>query len=152
MKSVLLLPHRFRLWGWILIVPSTLLLIAVLMYEYSVPFLKLSQPVHAANLLDFNNYDLSDEFTVLLVFASLFMIAFSKEKVEDEYIRAIRLKALQISVYVNYLVLVIGIVSFYGLNFLYVLYGNLFTILIIFILVYQYYVSIKPRLSKSVSA
>jgi len=148
MLKQLLLPNYFRKAGVLLLLPALCLLVAVFMYEFSIPFLVYGQAEVSTSVFDMKNNDLSDELAILLSFFSLFCIAFSKEKVEDEYLQGVRLRALQISVYINYLVLAVATVAIYGLSYLYVLYGNLFTILIIFIVVYYYRVHIKGRLSK----
>lgn len=147
MKS-LLIPHGFRKIGLILLPFAVLLLVAVFMNEYSIPFLNYDTPTIKSNPVDIRNHDLTDELAILLCFTSLFMIAFSKERQEDEYLLKVRLRALQISVYVNYLVLAVSTIAIYGLSYLYVLYGNLFTILIIFIAVYYYEVHFKNRFVK----
>lgn len=147
MKS-LLISHNFRKVGFVLLPFAIALLIAVFINDYSIPFLKYQAPIMALKPVDIRNYDLSDEVAILISFVSLFMIAFSKEKQEDEYLLKVRLRALQISVYINYLVLAVSVLAVYGLGFLYVLYGNLFTILIIFIAVYYYEVHFKARMGK----
>lgn len=146
MKPFFLLPHKFRIVGGALLLPAFVLLYASLAKDFSIPWLRI-MPSNQSETLNLNNYDMTDEAALSLCFLSLFMIAFSKEKKEDEYVQEVRLKALQVSVYVNYLVLLISTFCFYGLSYLYVLYGNLFTILLIFIMVYYYQLHLKPRLS-----
>jgi len=63
---------------------------------------------------------------------------YSKEKQEDEYINSIRLNAMQIAVYINYVILLAGNFLVYGLGFLYVLVYNLATIPTIFLIVFHY--------------
>ncbi len=148
MKNAFLLSHKWRNIGWVLLPFAIAFLIAAIVYEYTVPFLVFGHPkLSAGDTFDIKNNNLTDELSILFTFISLFCIAFSKEKVEDEYVAAVRLKALQVSVYVNYAVLVISLFTIYGLSFLYVLYGNLFTILIIFIMVYYYYLHLKPKMA-----
>ena len=48
--------------------------------------------------------------TALLMTAGLFLVAFAKEKIEDEQIWHIRLDSLRWAIYVNYLVLIISLV------------------------------------------
>ena len=160
MTKHLLLPNKFRLLGYVLLPFSLAWLIAGYGFDQSVfPFLEYSRgektsvgifgsggdflfsPSFTAN---FNG-----ELSMMLTFISLFMIAFAKEKVEDEYVRMVRLKALQISVYANYIVLAVASMLIYGLSFLYVMELNLFTILVLFILIYNYHLNIKPRFAKN---
>lgn len=48
--------------------------------------------------------------TTLLVAIGLFLIAFSKEKIEDELVSQLRLDSLQWAIYLNYLLLVISLI------------------------------------------
>jgi hypothetical protein len=66
------------------------------------------------------------------------LIAFSKEKIEDEAIQFFRLASLQWAVIVNYVVLIICILGLYGGIFFSVMTYNMFTILIIFIIRFRY--------------
>lgn len=93
--------------------------------------------------------DFNGELSILFTLFSLFMIAFSREKIEDEYVRSTRLHALQVSVYLNFFLVAIASMLFYSFSYVYVLQGNMYSILIIYIMVFIYNLHIKPRLSKS---
>lgn len=80
-------------------------------------------------------------FTILIVSGIVF--AFSKEKIEDEMIRKIRMESLAWATYFNYAVLLLAYLLFYGLPFLQVLAISMFSNLLFFILrfrwmIYQY--------------
>lgn len=68
----------------------------------------------------------------------LLLWVYSKEQKEDEYISSIRLNAMQIAIYVNYGILLIANFLFFELDFLTVETYNISTILLIFILVFQF--------------
>lgn len=70
---------------------------------------------------------------VLLVVGLLF-IAFSKEKMEDEYITKMRGDSLVWAVIVNSILLIFVFFFVYGDIFLYVLFFNLYALLILFII------------------
>lgn len=72
------------------------------------------------------------------------MIAFSKEKNEDEYIATVRLESLQWGIYINYGLLAILTWCFYGFDYLGIMIYNMFTPLVFFILRFHY-VIIKNR-------
>lgn len=80
-----------------------------------------------------DNQDLTDETAAIGVIISLLLIAFSREKVEDEMIGQLRLEALQWSVYANYIVLLIAILMVYDTAFFSVMIYNMFTVLLVFI-------------------
>ncbi|RYU89392.1 hypothetical protein EWM62_13770 [Mucilaginibacter terrigena] len=88
-----------------------------------------------ANLAGVDENKLSVAYLLPLV---MLLWVYSKEKEEDEYINTIRLNAMQIAVYVNYAILLIGNFAVYGLGFLYVLVFNLATIPTIFLIVFHY--------------
>ncbi len=161
MKNKLLLPRACRIIGLILLPFAITLLFAVENYNYSIPFLRYNMPKPGQGnffgnsdfLFGKNFYaDFSNEVALLATFVCLFMVAFSKQKKEDEYVSAVRLRALQISVYANYIILALSSILIYGVSFLVVMEINLFTILILFILIFNFNLHIRPRLSKSKTA
>lgn len=150
MENKLLLPHICRVIGLILFIPSVVLCVANFNYDFQFSFLNTPKPVVPANM-DFNDYNLTNEFAISGVIISLFMIAFSRLKAEDEYVKHIRLQSLQAGVYVNYFIFVILTFAVHGLNYLMILEFNTATILIFFILAFNFSLYIKPRFSKSVT-
>ena len=88
-------------------------------------------------LFDLNDGDKLGVVCYFLPFVYLLWI-YSKEKVEDEYINSMRLEAMQIAVYVNYAILLVSNVFCYGLLFLFIQVLNLFTIPLIFVIIFQY--------------
>lgn len=137
MKKLPLLPHVCQKIGLIGIFPFLALGIAYLGWEYTAPWLSYhSSSTHG---LDFSsNSNFTDEVAAVGTIISLMLIAFSKEKIEDEAIQFFRLASLQWAVIVNYVVLIICILSLYGEFFFSVMTYNMFTILIIFIIRFRY--------------
>jgi uncharacterized RDD family membrane protein YckC len=76
------------------------------------------------------------------------MVSFSKEMQEDEFIANLRLSSLLWSVWVNYIFLLIAFLFIWNFDFLNVVVYNMFTILIIFIIRFNY---ILYRTSKIMS-
>ena len=116
MKTKWLFPHRYRLIGWLIFVPSVILGIAVMYADFQISWLTasfLNEPMKivmgtsTTNLVDVQN--LTDEMAGLGIIVGLLLIAFSREKIEDEMIGQLRLEALQWSVYANYLILAVAI-------------------------------------------
>lgn len=58
----------------------------------------------------FNRDHLFFIFTFLLMVVGLILVAFSKEKIEDEQISKLRLDSLQWAIYLNYLVLIVSLI------------------------------------------
>ncbi len=66
------------------------------------------------------------------------MVSFSKEKREDEFIANLRLSSLLWSVWVHFVLLLLAFLFIWGFSFLNVMVYNMFTILIIFIIRFNY--------------
>ena len=140
MKTKWLFPHRFRLIGWLIFVPSAVLGLAAMYADFNIGWLvaeMLNKPItielgnSITHLTDTQN--LTDEVAGIGVIIGLLLIAFSREKVEDEMIGQLRLEALQWSVYTNYIVLGIAILTVYDMAFFNVMIYNMFTVLLVFI-------------------
>ena len=80
----------------------------------------------------------SDEANFISLILALLFIAFSKEKDEDECIAQIRARSLVWAMLVNYSLLIIATALVYESVYLDVLYCSLFSVLIIFILKYNF--------------
>ena len=80
--------------------------------------------------------NLFDEILTLIIIISGLLYGFSKEKIEDEYIASMRNRSLAISVYINYTVLIVATLTIYGLPFLQVMMFQLFSILVLFNLIF----------------
>jgi hypothetical protein len=137
------------LWGLILTI------IALVLAVYSeanegIPFLK-QIPVLAfvdsgmplighseINFFKIIKDDFDFELISILFIIGGFLLGFSRQKIEDEYINQIRLQSLLIATYVHFAIVIFLMLSFYGLDYLYVIMINMFTILWIFNLVFYY--------------
>ncbi len=137
MKKLPLLPHFCQKIGLVAIFPFLALGIAYIGWDYTVPWLNYHSNIKWG--IDFsNNTNFTDEIAAVGTILSFMLIAFSKEKVEDEAIQFFRLASLQWAVIVNYVVLIICILTFYGGGFFSVMTYNMFTILIIFIIRFRF--------------
>ena len=85
-----------------------------------------------------------DEILGLLLITGLFILGFSRRKVEDERIAQIRLESLQWGIYANYLVLFLCICLVYEMSFFYIMIYNMFTPLVIFVIRFYWLLYIKP--------
>jgi hypothetical protein len=86
------------------------------------------------------NNNISEEICAILFLSGLIMIAFSKEKTELDGYDEIRTKSLFSSVYLSYLLLFLSIIFVYGIGFLTILSINMFSLLVIYILISRYYI------------
>lgn len=131
MKSKYLLPHVYKKIGWFISVP--LFVIGVLLFP-----LELFDGARWLTWLDKFPGEYTDEIIAAGLIIGMLLVAFSKEKIEDEYINKVRLESLQISVLINYLLLIICILVVYDVEFLSVMTYNMFTILLLFIIRFNF--------------
>jgi len=137
MKTKWLFPHRYRLAGWFIFIPSLLLGLATMYADFEVRWLSLG-PLTSLIGSDLYPNNLTNELAGIGVIAGLLLIAFSREALEDEMSSQLRLEALQWSVYVNYIILAIAMLTVYDGAFFSVMVYNMFTVLLVFIARFRY--------------
>lgn len=146
MKTNYLFPNRYKKAGWVLFILGILLgvvyLLAVFMdFEIDLSIIDLKVFAIAVNRFagDTSYFtvirnEVLDEFVCLLIVVGALLVAFSKEKSEDEFISKIRLESLVWATYVNYVILIVSIIFVYEMIFFWVLIFNMFTLLIFFLI------------------
>ncbi|MBN9383280.1 MAG: hypothetical protein J0H74_21170 [Chitinophagaceae bacterium] len=142
MKTRFLFPHRYRHIGWIIAPPAFVLMLFNLHGEFNFKFLNyvnapLDSWIDKSFLFNLRQHNFTDELGSLLLIAGLLLIAFSREKVEDERIAELRLESLLWAVYVNFAWLIFSIIFFYNGLFLQIITYNICTPLILFIIRYN---------------
>jgi hypothetical protein len=146
MKTKLLFPNQFKRIGWILLIPSTILGVLIIFFDFKFGFLDSKVfTLYSKGLFEENptffgflkgNYAAS--ITGILFLIGAIFIAFSKEKHEDEFVSKIRLESLVWAIYVNYIILALCFLFFFDMEFLFVMIFNMFTVLIFFIIRFYY--------------
>lgn len=132
MHQPLLLPHRFKAIGLIILIPSSIYWLIWTIETYDLDVLSSNR---------YNSYVEELLFTGLAL--GLLMIAFAREKAEDEYIMTLRLQSLQWAVLANATLLLLANWIFYGDHFLSVMIYNMLTVLIIFVIRFHYVLNRK---------
>ncbi len=145
MSSKLLLPNRYKTIGWFIFIPATIAGIVLRYYDFDATWMHARVFAIASDgfLSNPNYFGLTDANITNTVVGSLFIIgamlvSFSKEKTEDEFIAKLRLSSLLWAVCVSYLLLLLSFLFVYGSLFLDVMIYNMFTVLIIFIVRFNY--------------
>jgi hypothetical protein len=134
MLTKILLPHRFQKIGWLLFLPFAVLLFATNYASFELSWLTTPGFEAGGSIFEiFDKKNFTIEFALIGVFISLFLIAFSKETEEDEYIQKLRLDSLLVAFYANTFILILGTLLFYGLGYFEFMGYNMFTIQVIFI-------------------
>jgi len=141
MKTNYLFPNRFKKIGWLLFIPGIILGIVYLIYQSDITLfnIKIFAIAEEAIFSDAKFFSISennvlDEISSILLIIGALLIAFSKEKSEDEFISKIRLESLVWATYINYAILILAIIFVYDMTFLWVLVFNMFTLLVFFLI------------------
>jgi len=155
MKTNLLLPNQFKRIGWYILIPTAILGLLIIFFDFEFGLLKIkvfsifsSGILKPGTFFETTKNNITDEIAAILFIIGAIFVAFSKEKYEDEFIAKNRLESLVWATYINYAVLLFCIIFFYELEFLTVMVLNMFTILIFFIIRF-YYVIYKSKKAMS---
>jgi hypothetical protein len=95
-------------------------------------------PVNPGDSTLFTNSHIFYIVSTLLVLSGLLLIAFSKEKIEDEQISKLRLDSLQWAIYFNYFLLIISLIFTNGIDFIDMLRLNILLPLVFFIVRFRW--------------
>ena len=130
MKTRFLFPYYFKFVG--------LALIIVIHF----PIIHLLQLMHVqfdeSDTSLFNYHHVFFVLTYVMIVIGLLMIAFSKEKIEDEHISQLRLDSLQWALYLNYAILVISLIFTNGMDTKDIMKLNLWVPLVFFIVRFRW--------------
>lgn len=139
MKNSLLIPNKYKVLGWILFIAFATLGLFCMYGEFKIPGFELNMfNSKTDGLVDFRDFNLTNELAFLGITIGLLMVVFAKEKIEDELITMLRLKSLQWAVLISYIILIILNFSVFGIAFLMMLVYNLWTVLIVFIVKFNF--------------
>lgn len=119
-----LLPNRFRVIGWIISIPSA---VVSLFYLYNQLWCIMPGD-------HFGLGSVPAAAFMLLLMAGLLFVAFSKEKIEDEYITKVRGDSLIWAVIADAVLMAVLALAVYEVMYIVVLSFNLYTVLILFII------------------
>lgn len=145
MHSNYLFPNRYKKIGWIILIPAIVLGLVMIVESFELAFLDFNVPAIFVNqlfgekqLYGIIQNNLLDEIIGILIIVGGLLVAFSKEKQEDEFINKIRLESLVWATYINYAILILAFLIVYDYSFFLVMLFNIFTILIFFIIRFKW--------------
>jgi len=140
MGKLYLLPHRFKKFGWVLLLSGLVFGISTYVFKADsdyfgrLPFLSIwSNSLTEDSFFTVIRNGFLDELISLLIIVGGILVGFCKTKVEDEFISQIRLSSLVWSMYVNYAVLLLAILFIFDMAFFDVMLFNMFTVLLFFV-------------------
>lgn len=151
MQTKFLLPNKLKYVGWIITIPAFVLMLLNLQCGFTFYFLDYTvKGLHKISFdngllfnIQFNNF--TDEIGSLLLIIGLLLIAFSKEKDEDERISQLRLESLLWAVFINSVFIILSIILFYSELFLKIMAYNICTTLILFIIRFNLTIYIERK-------
>ncbi|WP_259014818.1 hypothetical protein [Emticicia fluvialis] len=162
MEARFLFPHHYKLIGWIIAIPSLALGLFIMLGNYELDWLTVKLPFHYyfTDTFTFGNskvntdeevsvLNLTDEVASVGTIIGLLFVAFSRVKIEDEYVSKIRLESLQWAIYLNFGLLILATIFIHGSAFFNVIVYNMFTPLLFFIIRFHYILFIKPSFEAS---
>ena len=143
METRFLIPNRFKLLGWIILIPSFITGIVWLYVNFEWSFLDLKPFAVFAEggfltsekkMFTFIDNNLTDELLSVLSLGGAILVAFAKVKEEDEMVQKIRLESLLWATFVNTILVILSILFIYDSPFLNVMIFNMISVLILFII------------------
>lgn len=136
MKNRLLLPSKYKVYGWLIFLVFVLLHVFANIIYPQIGAKIAFHGFHPSGFWEgFSDSDLTLVGAGVLL--GLMMICFSKEKNEDEYISYLRLRSWQLSVLISYGILFVANLLVYGGAFFSFMVYNLLTVLIVFIITFN---------------
>ena len=132
---------RWKILGWIMFLTGFIVGLFYMITDYSMDFkeFKLFAIIGSDSVFSGREFfkwvenDPLDELLSLLVIIGGLIIAFSKEKVEDEFINKLRMDSLLWAILCNYAVLILAIIFVFDMAFLDVLVINMFTTIVFYV-------------------
>lgn len=154
MKVNYLFPHRFKKWSWIVFIPTLIVSVFFILFEKEFAIFEIRVPaLFSDQLFSNSNYfsmvknNVFDEILSSLLIISGLLLAFSKEKIEDEMVQKIRLDSLVWATYLNYIILLLCVLFIYGMPFFSVMIYNMFTLLLFFIVRFHWMIYKTSKLT-----
>lgn len=117
--KTLLFPHSFQRIGWIIFA------LGIALGAYAV-------------FEGFNGSYTMNNITIISIIVGGVLATCSCEEIEDEMTQQLRLNALLMALYINFAALIVCSLLFYDMDFLNVMIYNMFTILLIFMVVFRW--------------
>lgn len=129
MKKIFLLPHKCRYWGKVLFVLSALWGLYIMFIEESC----FDNGIQLTLLQSVKN-----NAAIIGSLVGLCLVAFSKERVEDELVMSLRADAMIKALVFSSFLIVISALFVYGAPYIYYLSVSQYTVLLLYIMVFRY--------------
>ena len=142
----LFLPNKLRIYGWVILLFGIILGVSRFYFGVKPEFLNIKVFAVYSKYFETNYFKVienhvSEELTALLILVGLFIISFTKEKIENDSVSAIRYKSLIFTFYINTVLIALSFLFVYGFGFINILVINVFSPFIIYIILSRYFLS-----------
>ncbi|MFT5215003.1 MAG: hypothetical protein ACI83H_000109 [Glaciecola sp.] len=147
MKTSCLLPHKYKIIGWFLLILGLIAGCVFFFGDYDTNALTISV-ISIYNdtgifggeegFLKIIENSIVDELIALSIIIGGLLVGFSREKLEDEFIYKLRKDSLFWAIIFNYIVLIFTVIFIYDFTFFDVLVFNMFTPLLFFIIRFNF--------------
>lgn len=139
--SRLLFPHWCRFLGFFISISGIIAACLVYVLNLKPAFLDIKVFAVFSYYFDKKYFsvienDIGEEIIIILILTGLFLISFSRLKIESDVSIGIRIKALILSVYINTIFLLFSTIFIYGIGFLAITVVNCFSLFMINIIVF----------------
>lgn len=148
-KMTFLLPRNFRFLGILFFIIGLILGIARFKYGFKPDALDLDTFAVYSSYLETkfmqvvrNNF--GEEIAGILMVVGLFLMAFAREKTENELTSRLRLKSFFIAAYINFAFLLAAFLFTFGMAFVYMLMLNMGIGLLVFTGVFRFLLYLNP--------
>ena len=146
MKKNYLLPPYFKIMGLIMLLPTLWLGFKIYINQMLGSMLdnifrNMKDAPYPDGIAPYaamiNNGSLWDEIVILAFTLSFALMAFSREKVEDEYIWKIRMNSLVYALMIDCILICVAIFTLYGMNFVNFMVFNFYIIVAIYLVIFR---------------
>ncbi|MDP2364932.1 MAG: hypothetical protein Q8M94_14330 [Ignavibacteria bacterium] len=151
--------NKFKIYGWIILFFGILLGVTRFYFGIKLELFNFKVFAIYSKYFETNYFKVienhfSEEAAALLLLIGLFLISFTKEKIENDTVAALRYKSLILTFYINTSLVVLSFLFVYGFGFINILVINIFSPLILYILLFKFYLhkSLKPEKTKTDTA
>ena len=141
-KNSILLPRGFRPVGIVFALAGVILLVIRFYYGIKPEFFNIKVFAIFSSYLESKYFEvvtnqMIEEIGGILVLTGLFLTAFSREREEEEWMNALRLRSFFITAYINAAFLILAILFTFGFGFVYMIILNLVLWLVLYIIFFR---------------
>lgn len=154
MQTNYLLPNKYKIFGWVLLVAGIIFGVLFLFKGYDHEPLEINvfsiyddtfyMEKDAPTFFKVIETGIAHELSMIAIIIGGLIIGFSKEKIEDEFISKLRKDSVIWAILFNYFILLLAIVFIFNFTFFHVLVFNMFTPILFFIIRFNF-LKIKSR-------